>query len=218
MGGSPLATSPGPMPGQMGPVGGLPGPGRPRPAARSRRPPAPATVTGGAAVGLLLAGAAVVLVGVLLGWSATRALGGQSPFTTLNVTSSNTAVSQHSDGLGFSVPVPRNWSAFQNEPLGGRPSVSFVSPDGSEELTVERLASVQDGQAVPGTVLEPPTPTADGGIQVSYAADDRTSWRRIVPAGQGAWALTLTVPERAAGSTSAELFDVLARGFAPTTA
>jgi hypothetical protein len=176
-------------------------------------------VSGAAAVGLVLAGAAVVLVGVFGGWSATRALGGQSPLTTLNVTASNTAVEQHSDGLGFSVPVPRGWEMYQNQSLaGGEPSVSFVSPDGSEELTVQRAASVEEGQAVPGTVLEAPTPMGDGGVQVSYTADNRTSWRRVVPAGKGAWTVTLTVPERAAGSTSSELFTVLARGFSPTTA
>jgi serine/threonine protein kinase len=212
VGAAPLAPSPGPLPGATRP----PVPAR---QSRSRRPAAPATVSGGAAVGLVLAGAAVVLVGVFGGWSATRALGGQSPFTTLNVTASNTAVEQHSDALGFSVPVPRGWQMYQNQPVAtGQPSVSFVSPDGSEELTVQRAASVEEGQAVPGTVLEAPTPMGDGGVQLSYAADNRTSWRRVVSVAKGAWTVTLTVPQRAAGPASAELFTVLARGFTPTTA
>jgi hypothetical protein len=213
---SPLATSPGPLPGAVRP----PSPARSGgTATRSRRPAAPATVTGAAAVGLVLAGAAVVLAGVLGGWTATRALGGQSPLTTLNVTSPGTAVTQHSDELGFTLPVPRNWESFQMAPLGGgEPSVSFVSPDGSEELTVARAASMEDAQAVSGTVLAAPSPTTGGAVQLSYADQLRTSWRRIVPVDNGAWTVTLTVPQHAAGSRSAELFDVLASGFAPTTA
>jgi eukaryotic-like serine/threonine-protein kinase len=215
VGAAPLAPSPGPLPGPVRPQS----PARTGGAARSHRPAAPATVTGSAAVGLVLAGAAVVLVGVFGGWTATRALGGQSPLTTVNVTSPDTAVTQHSDELGFSLPVPRNWESFQLQPLGGgEPSVSFVSPDGSEELTVARAASIEDAQAVPGTVLEPPAKTASGAVQLSYGDAERTSWRRIVPIENGAWTVTLTVPQHAAGSRSAELFDVLASGFAPTTA
>jgi eukaryotic-like serine/threonine-protein kinase len=211
VGAAPLASSPGPLPGAVRP----PAPSR---QSRTRRTAAPATVSGGAAAGLVLAGAAVVLVGVFGGWSATRALGGQSPFTTLNVTSVNVGLTQHSNELGFSVPVPLGWESYQNQPLEGEPSVSFVSPDGSEELTVQRAASVEEGQVVPGTVVEPPTPTTDGGVRLRYAVDDWMSWRRVVPVDTGVWTVTLTVPEQAAGPTSAELFDVLAGNFSATTA
>jgi tRNA A-37 threonylcarbamoyl transferase component Bud32 len=210
---APLAPSPGPLPPGVRPAAAAPRQATPR----SRRP-APTGVTGLAAVGFVLAGAAVVLAGVFGGWSVTRALGGQSPFTTLNVTSADTAVIQHSDQLGFTVLVPQGWSTYQDQPVGGgEPSVSFVSPDGSEELTVQRAASVGEAQQVPGTLLQPVS--AEGGtIQLKYAADDRVSWRRVVESGSGIWTLTLTVPARAAGDTSAGLFDVLASGFAPTTA
>jgi eukaryotic-like serine/threonine-protein kinase len=207
VGASPLATSPGPLP--------VP----PRPSARrATHHAAPPTVTGWPAVGLVLAGAAVVLAGTMGGWTATRLLAGQSPATTLNTTSANTDVSVHTDELGFQIPVPQDWALYRNEPVNGAPSVSFVSPDGSEELTVQRVGSVDEGQTVPGILVETPTGVGDGAVELRYQADDRTSWRRVVPAENGAWTITLTVPERAAGDTSAELFDLLARGFSARTA
>ncbi|GAA5112450.1 serine/threonine-protein kinase [Pseudonocardia adelaidensis] len=210
VGGAPLAPAPGPLP------------GLPRSSSSSGgfvAEPAPrGGVTGLAAVGYVLAGAAVVLAGILGGWTATRLLGGQSPETTLNVTSASTELAQHSDQLGFTMPVPRGWTAFPHEPADGQPSVSFVSPDGSEELTVQRTASAEAGQEVSGTVLDGPTETADGAVQLRYTDTERTSWRHIEPAGKGAWTVTLTVPQRAAGETSADLFQLLVEGFAPTTA
>jgi hypothetical protein len=177
------------------------------------------TVTGVAAVGLVLAGAAVLLAGVVGGWSVTRLLGGQSPGTTLNVTSVSSGLSQHiDDELGFTIPVPHGWTAYPHEPADGEPSVSFVSPDGSEELTVQRAESVETGKTVPGTVLEGPFNTSAGAVQLRYADDQHMSWRHVEPAEKGAWTVTLTVPQRAAGETSAALFELIADGFAPTTA
>jgi eukaryotic-like serine/threonine-protein kinase len=212
VGATPLAPSPGPLP--------VPprSPSAPHSGSAPAGPAPRPTVTGIAAVGYVLAGAAVVLAGLAGGWTATRLLGGQSPETTLNVTSSSTELAQHSDELGFTIPVPQDWSAFQHQPVEGEPSVSFVSPDRSEELTVQRVASTEAGQAVPGTVLEGPTKTADGAVQLQYTDAERTSWRHVEPAGKGAWTVTLTVPQRTAGETSAALFQLLVDGFAPTTA
>jgi eukaryotic-like serine/threonine-protein kinase len=210
VGAAPLAPSPGPLPG-----------GSRSPSGSGRalaRPVSGAAVTGVAAIGYVLAGAAVVLAGILFGWSVTRLLGGQSPATTVNVTSASTQLSQHTDQLGFTIPVPSNWTAYPHEPVGGEPSVSFVSPDGSEELTVQRAGSAESARSVPGTVLEGPTETSDGAVQLQYTDAERTSWRHVQPADKGAWTVTLTVPESAAGDASAELFDLLVDGFAPTTA
>jgi hypothetical protein len=71
---------------------------------------------------------------------------------------------------------------------------------------------------VPGTLLEGPTETSDGATQLQYTDSGRTSWRHVQPADKGTWTVTLTVPESAAGDASAELFDLLVDGFAPTTA
>lgn len=213
VGAAPLAPSPGP----------LPVPPRSPSATRSARVPVrrarQQTVTGVAAVGLVLAGAAVLLAGMVGGWTVTRLLGGQSPGTTLNVTSASSGLSQHSDDeLGFTIPVPHDWTAYPHEPVDGEPSVSFVSPDRSEELTVQRAESPEAAQAVPGTVQEGPTDTPDGAVQLRYSDDGRTSWRHVEPAGEGVWTVTLTVPQRTAGETSAALFRLIADGFAPTTA
>jgi eukaryotic-like serine/threonine-protein kinase len=210
VGASPLATSP----------GALPVPPRGASATRSGRVaarPAPRqTVTGVAAVGLVVAGAAVVLAGVAGGWSATRLLGGQSPATTLNVTSASTQLQQHSDELGFTIPVPQDWTPYPHQPVDGEPSVSFVSPDGSEELTVQRAASTEDARSVPGTTLEQSASEPEGAVQLRYTDAERASWRHVLPADEGAWTVTLTVPQRAAGATSAALFELLVDGFAPT--
>jgi hypothetical protein len=212
VGAAPLASTPGPLP---VPPRAPAGSGR----AATPRPAPSRTVSGWPAVGLVLAGAAVMLSGVMGGWSVTRLLGGQSPMTTLNVTSASTADADvHNDELGFQVLVPEGWTQYRDEPVDGTPSVSFVSPDGSEELTVQRVGSVDEGETVPGILVESPSRTADGAVDLRYQADERMSWRRVVPAGEGAWTVTLTVPERAASDASAQLFDTLAGGFSTTTA
>jgi serine/threonine protein kinase len=211
VGAAPLAPSPGP----------LPVPPRTQSAASPPHvpagpPPRGRSVAGAAAVGYVLAGAAVVVAGVVGGWATTRVLGGQSPETTLNVTSASTDLTQHSDELGFTMPVPRGWTPFPHEPVGGEPSVSFVSPGGYESLTVQ--LGTEASRSVPGVVLDGPTETDDGAFQVLYTDADRTSWRHVEPAEKGVWTVTLTVPQEAAGEASEALFELLVDGFAPTTA
>jgi eukaryotic-like serine/threonine-protein kinase len=218
---APSARTPGP----------LPAPPRPAPApepvpraatrAAERARAAEQPPSGRTAAGLAAAGAALVLLGALGGWSATRALGGQSAFTTMNVTTASTATTPHQDALGFTVPVPEGWAERRNTPAAGEPSVSFVSPDGTEALTVQRAASTEAAQAVgDGATIRLLQPAAavsggpGGAVQLSYGTDTSTSWRRIVPAGSAVWTITLTVPAAAAGSLSAGLFGELARGFA----
>jgi hypothetical protein len=208
---SPLAATPGPLPVRPRAVP------RREPSDRPVRPVAP--VSGWAAAGLVVAGAAVVLAGATGGWTATRALGGQSPLSTSNVTTARTALSV-SSSPGFAVPVPAGWAEYRNEPIEGAPAVSFVSPDGREELTVQQAGSAAEARAVTGpgtTLVEQVTavPGRTGAVQLSYTTDRRTSWRRILPgaAAGDVWTVTLTVPRSAAGAASAELFDVLADGF-----
>jgi eukaryotic-like serine/threonine-protein kinase len=177
--------------------------------------------SGWTAVGLAAAGAAVVLVGAVGGWTATRALGGQSAFTTVNVTTSGTATTNHRDApLGFTLPVPADWAEYRLAPPGGEQSVSFLSPDGTEVLTVARAASIEAAQAVGDgatiRLLRPVTAVSggpSGALQLAYRTETRTSWRRIVPAGGAVWTITLTVPTAGAGSLSEDLIDELTRGF-----
>jgi eukaryotic-like serine/threonine-protein kinase len=212
---APLAASPGPLP-QMRTRPGTP----PRPIAGStpRRHAATAEpLTGWAAVGMVVAGAAVVLAGAFGGWTITRLLAGQSPLTTVNVTSAGTSLRQHNDGLGFTLPVPQDWTEYRNEPLEGLPTVNFISTDGTEGLAVQQAESKEKAQAVAGTVLGAlmmvPTDASPEAVQLRYESGERTSWRRIVPAAKGVWTVTLTVPRVAAGSTSANLFERIADGF-----
>jgi eukaryotic-like serine/threonine-protein kinase len=220
---APLAPVPGPLPGP------LPGPIRPAAAPpaptglmepaprRSATRPAPAPAR---PAGVLVAlGAVVVIVGLLLGWTVTRWLGGQSATTTLHVTSADVAVDTHNDPLGFTVPVPRGWQADSAGHQPGVPAASFVSPDHSEELAVERVDSEQKALTRTGSTPGAVTQQPDGSRELTFDNDDRSSWRRVV-AGSGGqfWIVTLTVPHDTAGGGSAALFDKLAKGFLITTA
>jgi hypothetical protein len=221
---APLASSPGPLPAAPRSAA-APAPA-PRAATRAaeRARAAEQPPSGWTAAGLAAAGAALVLLGAIGGWSATRALGGQSAFTTMNVTTASTTTTPHQDALGFTVPVPEGWAEHRTTPVNGEPSISFVSPDGTEALTVARAVSTEAAQTVgDGATVRLLQPVAavsggqGGAVQLSYGTDTSTSWRRIVPAGSAVWTITLTVPAAAAGSLSAGLFDELARGFATVT-
>jgi eukaryotic-like serine/threonine-protein kinase len=166
-----------------------------------------------ASAALVAAGAAVVVLGALLGWTATRAIGGQSPLTTLNVTTTAAqTVVQHD--LGYAIPVPLGWT-----PYVGPDSVSYVSKDRTEELRVQRVASVTAGQDVGGAELvEAPATSPDGppeAVRLSYRTADRTTWRKVVKDGDHAWTISLTVPRDAAGRLSEEFLTYLASRFTP---
>jgi eukaryotic-like serine/threonine-protein kinase len=155
---------------------------------------------------------------MLLGWSVTRWIGGQSAFTTLHVTSADIAVDTHGDPLGFTVPVPRGWQPDRAGLPSGVPAASFVSPDRSEELAVERVDSEQKALTRLGSTPGPVKTRTDGSREISFDSDERTSWRRVVPAGEQFWIVTLTVPHDTAGDKSEKLFEKLAKGFLITTA
>ena len=135
---APLAASPGPLPEALraphrprtGPRAAVlrrtrcrPRSGRPR-RGRPRR-------AGRATAFLVAAGAAVASPASLGGWAATRALSGQSPLTTVTVATDAVTLRARTDDLGFTAQVPEAWAERRDDR-----SVSFVSPDGSEELTV----------------------------------------------------------------------------------
>ena len=79
-GATPLASGPGPLPHDLQPV--RPAPADRAPAAAGTPRPVATGVSGWAAVGLVVAGAAVVLAGIAAGWGVTRVIGGESPFST----------------------------------------------------------------------------------------------------------------------------------------
>ncbi len=209
---APLASDPGPMPGRLS-----------RPQTEQpvlTRPPRGPSLW--ASVALVIAGAAVLLAGAAGGWSVTRAVAGQSPWTAQNVTTVSAPTQLDRDPLGFTVPVPVGWGRYPQAPANGLPSVSFVSTNGIEELTVAGVAKVADGEHPPGAqVLDEPAPAPSGPpgtLTLTYQTDSRTSWRTVVPSGGTAWVITLTVPRSAAGSASAELFRFLSGEFSTSAA
>jgi eukaryotic-like serine/threonine-protein kinase len=209
---APLAADPGPLPGW---------PGRPQTEQPviTRQPQAASRWT---SIGLVVAGAAVVLGGAAGGWAITRTVGGQSPLTAQDVTTVSAPTQLDRDPLGFTIPVPVGWGRYPQAPANGLPSVSFVSSNGIEELTVAGAAKVADGQDVAGAeVLDPAVPASTGPagtVTLSYQTEARRSWRMVVPSGGTAWVITLTVPRSAAGSASADLFDYLSGKFSPSAA
>jgi serine/threonine protein kinase len=259
-GSTPLAAAPGSFPGlrvpqesgtftRQGAVDGTghtlppPPPPPPRPVAVAttgaqasrRQPPAVATtreMPSWWAAPLVVAGAIVVLLGAAGGWAATRAIAGQSPMSTVTVTTDRAPMVSHADPLGFSVDVPETWAQYRYD-AAGTTGVRFVSPDGSEELSVQRGASVDaalgrltaDGLGVDSVSVAPAAPAAGataGAQQTVYRTTsgslDRTTWLRIVPGAGGVWELRLTVPGDTAEPRSADLFTAIARGFTVTGA
>jgi hypothetical protein len=212
---APLAPAPGPLPG----TGRAPMPPAPlaEPAPR-RAAPRPAPTTSRPAGVIVALGAVVVVVGMLLGWTVTRWIGGQSAFTTLHVTAADVPVDTHNDPLGFTVQVPRGWQPDRDGRQPGTPAASFVSPDRSEELAVERVDSESKALTRTGSTPGPVTSRPDGSRQITFDNSDRKSWRKVVASADKFWIVTLTVPHDTAGDESAQLFDRLAKGFVITTA
>lgn len=202
---TPLAAAPGPLP-----TSDRRTPPPDVPAYQHTTAPRPPSRASGA--GLMIAGAAVVVVGMIGGWSATRLVAGQSPLTTLNVTTAATPTSLHrDDDLGFTIPVPQGWAEYRTDVPDGPPSVSFVSPDGTEELTVAPAESRDEAQ-------QPPSPDATGieteTDRFEFTSATRTSLRQVVlKSPTKIWTITLTVPRAAAGATSSRLLDEVATGF-----
>jgi hypothetical protein len=220
---APLAADPGPLPAPARPPAARPPAARPAPPPpRPTRRPEPATPAPSVerAVALVVAGALVVLLGAAAGWTVTRMVGGQSPLSTVTVTSAGTELVSHLDRLGFDVDVPRGWAEFPYEAADGQQAVSFISPDGTEELTVSQAASAlaataavtpeQLGVALVGE------PEVDGDrlrYRTERDGQERSTWMQVVPITDGAWVLRLTVPGDRDESSTTALFDVLVGGF-----
>jgi hypothetical protein len=181
-------------------------------------------VSGLAAAGLVVAGAAVVLAGLAGGWTATRVASGQSPLTTVTVATEATTLRAHTDQLGFTAQIPQNWA--EQRAAG---SVSFLSPDGSEELTVSRAGSTDEvangltptGLGTAQVQVDPrqPVPGTDATQLVFRTVDNglhRTGWVRVLPTGGGVLAVRLTAPAGSSEDVSAKLFDAVASQVAPT--
>jgi hypothetical protein len=213
-----------------------------RPPQISKPAPIPAKSGGSGAV-LLLAGALAVIVGVAGGWAGTRTLVGQSPMSTALISpgaeSPASAVKSHVDSptvygpsaLGFTVGVPRDWEEYRVAGDNDDLTVTFVSPDGSRELRVDKLKGTRTRAAQVSDFIDTLTAAKLGVAEVTvqertansvrYRADrvgtqgtsSRVGYAQLTPSGTDLWVVQLTVPADAAGDTSQQLFTSLVQGF-----
>ena len=177
-----------------------------------------------------------MLLGAAGGYAGVRMAAGQEPLSTITVATADTPRVAHPDPLGFSVAVPEDWAQYRYTAGPDDTVVRFVSPDGSEEISVRSADSprtVSDGltaQAlgVDSVTATPSTPApvagaADGVLQTRLSTtegpQERTTWMRIIPGrNSGVWVLTLTTPGGRSEDTSSALFDAVAAGFRITGA
>nr|WP_279587053.1 serine/threonine-protein kinase [Amycolatopsis arida] len=232
-----LATDPGPLP---------------------FAPPAPARRRAGAGAALLAV--LLFLVAAAGGFALTRTVGAQPllpperpqrtsaptpPQGELEArTGDATNLSGAKGGL-FSVHVPQNWTSFvtQRADPGLPPStvVQYVSPDGTQTLTVQRFApfaaplTVDDyrgalaKQWAPGdfvAVRETSLPDRDG-VRLFYRTVERatgpgeasesqlgrSTFAEVFRHGTGLWVVAVTVPTEQERSGQVELFDRIAPTF-----
>ena len=208
-----LASDPGPLP--FTPT--------PRPPAPRRSPWAVAAVVAllvlMAAIGAV---GAYALTRSLAGQGATTTMltpSGPEVAGTVLIAHADTDQRYSGTGLGFSALVPAGWQQFRLEQAGGDITVRFVSPDAHREVRVDRVAGFYPSQraadyvallsrpaglGVDGSTVGPvedvgaAAPGAEPPQQVVYrttsAADDRTTWARLVPSGSDLWVVRLTAP------------------------
>ena len=220
-----LAAAPGPLPTPTGAHAPTRPPVRPAAGPTARSTTAISMPTRWA-LPLAVAGALLVLLGAAGGYSVVRSLAGQSPSSTVTVTTDRSPTTVHGDPAGWSLAVPSTWTQYRDGDTN--PVVRFVSADGSEAMAVWRAGSEDEitagltaahlgVDAVDVTPSEPVAGAPDGVRERRYTTTEgsqqRTTVLRTVPAPDGLWALSLTVPAERAGDRSAALFTALAATF-----
>ncbi len=244
---APLSSDPGPLPGgfpgpapappEQGPRGSghypaPPPPVRPQPAPQAARPAAaapPRRLGLLTAIPLVIGGALIVLLGAVGGYAGVRTLAGQEGLSTVTATTDRAHRVPRPDPLGFSVSVPERWSQFRWD--GGRAPtvVRYVSPDGSEEVSVRSSSSAREvtddlnpralgvDSAVTAGYGQAPAGAEQMVVRTQDGPQRRTMWMRIVPARDGSvWVVALTVPGDRSESIGSSLFDAIAGDFRPT--
>jgi hypothetical protein len=153
-------------------------------------------------------------------------------------------------GGGFSVPVPRGWSKFVEqrvtEKLPNSTRMRFLSPDGTQQLTVERFPSFYPNHTISAylTVLKGQSPRFDEvarapavlpaghgsgpepPVELTYETTDtakgsdtrsnRVTFTQLIPAGIDLWVVSVTVPIDQEDTGRAKLFDKITAGFRVT--
>jgi serine/threonine protein kinase len=242
---APLAASPGPLPAGLGggtadaslratavvpgtPSGTAAHPGPLRPAPRSTTPPV--RMSGWLSAVLAVAGAVMVIAGAVGGYAVTRTIAGQAPLSTVSVTTAQSPTVTHSDRLGFSLDVPAAWAEYRLDGGDGTGEVRFVSPDGTEELSVRHAKAASEitdaltaeglgVDAVDGGQATGAAPAANGErrfYRTRSGDQQRANLVRIVPDATGVWAMTLSVPDGREIGRATELMDALSARFSAT--
>jgi tRNA A-37 threonylcarbamoyl transferase component Bud32 len=142
-------------------------------------------------------------------------------------------------GGGFVVPVPSGWAKFVEQRVSkGLPNstaVRFLSPDGTQQLTVERFPAYYPKYSINAYVslLQTVAPSyrqvsrVDGpagsgqepGQVLTYrtsepgSGSNRVTFARLVPSGIDLWVMAVTVPVDQEDSGRTKLFDEIARRF-----
>lgn len=138
----------------------------------------------------------------------------------------------------FAVSVPHGWPEFREQrALGDNPGtvVRFVSPDGSEVITVERVTGVLPGadadqyltaylrrlaQGVPELVETQRQKQSGGALDATFRTQEggglrRTTYLRVLPAGPELWVVSVTVPTEREKAGRTKLFEPVVGGFTP---
>ncbi|MGH4014896.1 MAG: serine/threonine-protein kinase [Pseudonocardiaceae bacterium] len=185
------------------------------------------------------------------GFAAARVATGDSVLPTLGTGAADGAVLvdrvlrvTEADGsqlARFTVGVPEGWLEFRQHGVLGESSgavVRFVSPDGSELITVERVTGfLSDHVAeeylesyrreladLPELVESGRENLAAGALEATFRSSEgegaqgelrRTSYLRLVPAGSDLWVVRVSVPTERQESGRTKLFEPVAASFTP---
>ncbi|MFL6145802.1 MAG: serine/threonine-protein kinase [Labedaea sp.] len=148
-------------------------------------------------------------------------------------------------GGGFVVPVPRDWQRYVEQRVTGKlpnsTRVHFVSPDGTQRLTVQRFPvfyptyrigdyvnlladSSSRFEEVYRTAATPPERGPEPALELTYRTTDvvgnassrRITFSQLIPAGIDLWLVSVTVPIEQEDTGRTKLFNKIAPGFKVT--
>ena len=144
-------------------------------------------------------------------------------------------------GGGFSVPVPTGWTKFVEQrvskALPNSTVVHYLSPDGTQQLNVERFPSFYPKYSINRYVevlareaskylqvsrLDLPAPGREPAEELTYrtkevaAGNNRETFARLIPAGIDLWVLAVTVPVEQEDSGRTKVFERIVPGFKVT--
>lgn len=144
---------------------------------------------------------------------------------------------QNSLPAQFTVSVPQGWPEFLEQRMLGTSSgtvTRFVSPDGTEAISVERIVGAPAGnldryltsylralaQGVPELVETQRQRLPGGALDATFRTQEggdlrRTTYLRLIPAGTQLWVVSVTVPTDRETAGRMKMFEPVVAGFIP---